>query len=104
MKTFLPVCLMVALVFAAPSGAFAKKKKGGPPHAVPTEPNPANPTEALAPFINSIDNLLALNRTVTKANAAFLTQSSGRIITLRQGFIGQLESAADDQKGKYKAA
>ena len=105
MKTFLPVCLLMALVFALPSGALAKKKgKGGPPPAAPAAPNPANPTEALAPFINSIDNLLALNRHVNKANAAFLAQSSGRVVTLRQEFIGQQESAPDDQKAKFKAA
>ncbi|HSI14075.1 MAG TPA: hypothetical protein VK961_18655 [Chthoniobacter sp.] len=105
MKSFLPICLMVALVFAVPSGALAKKKgKGGPPPAAPAAPNPANPVEALAPYINDLDNLLALVRTVNKSNSEFLAQSSGRIITLRQEFIGQQESAPDDQKGKFKAA
>ncbi len=105
MKTFLPICLVAALLFALPTGVYAKPKKGKGNHQPAEQPgNAANPAEALSPYINSLDNLLALHRQTNKQNAAFLAQSSGRIVTLRQEFIGQQETAPDDQKGKFKAA
>jgi hypothetical protein len=107
MKAFLPVCLVAALLFALPTGVYAKPKKGKGNQQQPAGPqqgNPAMPAEALSPYINNLDNLLALSRKTNKQNAAFLNQSSGRIVTLRQEFIGQMEAAPDDQKGKFKAA
>lgn len=104
MKRFLPLSLVAALLVALPTGVYAKKKGKGNQPAVEPAANPAAPAEALAPFINNLDNLLALNRQVNKQNSAFLSESSGRIITLRQEFIGQQETAPEEQKGKFKAA
>jgi hypothetical protein len=106
MKSFLPICLVAILVVAAPAGIYAKSKKGkgkGDQNG-PAEGNPAIPAEALAPYINNLDALLALNRPATKSLQAFFAQSSGRIVTLRQEFIGEQANAPAENKHLFKAA
>jgi hypothetical protein len=104
MKTFLPFLVVIAMVFAAPSGAYAKKGKKDKPDPTPAAPaDPSNPVAALSPFIINLDGLLALNR-AAKSTQAFATQAPGQLLVLRQEFVGQREKAADDQKGLFDAA
>jgi hypothetical protein len=107
MKSFLPIFLVATLLLAGPATLHAKKKKGKAAQeepAAPPEGNPAIPAEALAPYINNIDGILALHRQVNKSNELLFTQAGGRMITLRQQFLGEMDAAPDDKKAKFKAA
>jgi hypothetical protein len=103
-KTFSPSVALLLLLVSVPSVEAAKKTK---PASVPpavAQPNTAQPTEALAPYINNLEELLSLERPGKKNARPLLTQASGRIATLRQGFIAQRAQAAPEQKGKFQAA
>jgi hypothetical protein len=105
----LAVVLLLACAFPIDSYSAPKgKKKGGPPAApapapapAPVEPGPDDPINALAPYIESLEPLLAINR---PGGRPFLDQASGRILTLRQGIVAAGGKAPADQKALFAAA
>jgi hypothetical protein len=67
-------------------------------------PDASNPTGALSPYINDLDNLLALQRVGPKPKQAVLAQAPGRIVALRQQFAAEQEKAPAEAKAKWAAA
>jgi len=77
------------------------KPEPAPAPAPEVAPDPANPTQALAPYINSLDQLLALQRKVSKNDEALFDQASQRMVTLRAGFAAEREKAEPAARAKF---
>lgn len=108
MKLFphrLIVSSAVLLALFTTAAEAAPKGKGKPllPPAVAT-PDAANPIEALAPYINSLEKLLALERDVPPVRVGFFNQAPGRIVTLKASFAEQREKATETDRSKFDAA
>lgn len=108
MKTT-PLFLLVAAIVALPtSSALAKGKgKGKGPGPAPAAQNAESPSKALAPYINNLDALLALQRPPGKkapAQHALIEKAPGQLVTLRQEFTEQRGKAPEAERAKYDAA
>src|SRR5947207_5457839 len=106
MKTFPRLIVLLAMLLSVGTTALAKGKPKPKPAPAPAEvtPDPANPTEALAPYINNLDQILALQRKVPPKQAQLFEQAAGRMVTLRASFAAEREKAAEADRGKYDAA
>jgi hypothetical protein len=104
MQAFRPTTFLLALAFVLPLATVSAKprKKAEAPAATPA-PDPANPVEALAPYITNIDQLLALRR-APGPNGAVLNDAQGRLVVLRQEFAMKQSDAPAEKKGRFTAA
>jgi hypothetical protein len=97
-----------------PAGGNAPATAGTPPATAGTAPaatsntpatvNLSSLTEPLAPYIQNLEVLLSLRRISNKENKAFLTQASGKLITVRQGIVVESEKVSDQKKAPFNAA
>lgn len=105
MKMFPLFAFLAAALFLLPADVWAKgKPKGKSAPAAAPAPLPSDPGAALAPYINNIDDLFALHRSGNKEGQSLMAEASGRVITLRQAFIGEREKAAEGDRAKFNAA
>lgn len=97
---------LLAALFALSIGpAFAKAKgKGAKPKAPAPAASASSPAEALEPYINHLDQLLALHRSAPPKGLAFFDQAPGRLATLKQGYAVQRDKAQDADRPKFDAA
>jgi hypothetical protein len=103
MKMLLPVLVTVAVGSFLMPASWAKGKPKRPAQPA-TATNVASPTEALAPYVNHVDQLLALRRNVPPKQAALYNQAPGRIATLRSQFATEREKADGTNRAKFNAA
>jgi hypothetical protein len=106
MKMFSRLALLSAVLVSVGVTAHAKPKGKPRPAPAPAEvaPDPANPTAALAPYINKLDQLLALQRNVPKNEAPLVEQAAQRMVTLRASFAAEREKSEPAGRGKFDAA
>jgi hypothetical protein len=103
MKTLFPLVLVAVALVAFDNHAWAAKGKNKKQEAPAVAQS--NPAEELAPYINSIDQLLALRRgKMSPKQSTLITQASGRLVTLRAGFVADRAKAAEADRGKFDAA
>ena len=92
--------LLSLVIFLQPHSFAAVKGKRQAGQVSPPASTTDSPSEQLAPFIEHIDQLLALERPANPRLALLLNGASGRIAVLRQSFIGKRVKADPlDQPG-----
>lgn len=99
MKAFRPCLAIVAVLAVFNSPVCAKEKGKRPAKAASAE----SPSEALAPYVNRVDQLLKLKRDVPAKQAALFDQAPGRLATLRAKFVAERESADATSRAKFDA-
>lgn len=88
------------LVATFPSAAHAKPKKGAPAPAAPAKQASQSPSEMLAPFVENIDEILALKH---EPNAPpIVTSAGGRIAIVKNKLVEQRAKA--ENRAPYDAA
>jgi len=78
-------------------------KKPAKPAGKAVEHHDGSPAEQLAPFIEHIDALLALERPATPAGAR-LNQAPGKLAVLKQQFVEKRAKAGQEEQGELNAA
>jgi hypothetical protein len=105
MKTFPLAILGLSLLLSLGTLPAQAKGKGKPkPPAAVIAPNAEAPAEALAPYINNLDELLALERNVKPPRKLLFDQAPGRLVTLRAQFIEVRDKAPEAEREKFNAA
>jgi hypothetical protein len=97
-----PLLILVVAAFACQTAYTKPKGKGQAPAAPAASAD--SPSEALAPFINQIDQLLALERVGGPKLQVFYTQVPGRLATLRAQFVSRQNTADEAGKARFGAA
>ncbi len=103
--SFLPGLLLAALIMVSAPEALAKKKKHKPKSApaAPGQPDYSEPTEALAPYIIHLEQLLSLQRTAPKEMLPILDEAPGKIAIARLEFAAQRKTAAPEDQAEFDA-
>jgi hypothetical protein len=94
----------IAVALGAFSTADAKQKPGQRARPAPPQAKADSPAEKLAPFIEHLDLLLALERPDNPKAAARINGAGGRVAVLKQEFVAKRATAEGADKAQLEAA
>jgi len=95
--SLLVVVAITSTTFALALGSVAQAKQKPAPHGRPAAPTEAtgSPAEQLAPVIEHLDVLLALERPENPKVAARINGAGGRVAVLKQEFVAKRAAATE---------
>ena len=99
--------IAVLLAVSAPEASAKKKKHKHKPESAaplqPGQPDYSEPSEALAPYITNLEQLLALHRTAPKTVLPLLDEAPGKIAIARLEFAAQRKTADPEDQAEFDA-
>src|SRR5687768_2426738 len=94
----------LALAFSLSGISSADAKQKGSQRARAAQPTSDSPAAQLAPFIEHLDTLLALERPANPKAASRANGAGGRVAVLKREFAAKRADATPESKGQLDAA